>query len=91
MLSVTANIAPRLCAQIQDAWYLGNYEDAFRFRNILAPLHEAMFVETNPAPAKCAASLLGMCGADTRLPLAPLKVKSKARIEEAMRAAGLLN
>lgn len=90
-ISVTANIAPRLCAQIQDAWYLGNYEDAFRFRNILAPLHEAMFVETNPAPAKYAASLLGMCGADTRLPLAPLKVKSKARIEEAMRAAGLLN
>ena len=60
-------------------------------RDILAPLHESMFVETNPAPVKFAASLLGKSEPDVRLPLAPLKLKSKARIEEAMRAAGLLN
>ena len=58
---------------------------------MLSPLHDSMFVETNPAPVKFAASLLGKCAADVRLPLAPLKIKSKARIEEAMRAAGLLN
>ena len=90
-ISVTANVAPHLCAQLQDSWHLGTYEDAFRVRDILSPLHEAMFVETNPAPVKFAASLLGKCAPDTRLPLAPLKIKSKARIEEAMRAAGLLN
>ncbi len=91
VISVTANIAPRLCAQLQDSWHLGTYDDAFRLRDILSPVHEAMFVETNPAPAKFAASLLGKCLPDVRLPLAPLKIKSKARIEEAMRAAGLLN
>ncbi len=90
-ISVTANIAPRLCATLQDSWHLGTYEDAFRVRDILAPLHESMFVETNPAPVKFAASLLGKSEPDVRLPLAPLKLKSKARIEEAMRAAGLLN
>jgi 4-hydroxy-tetrahydrodipicolinate synthase len=90
-ISVTANAAPRLCAQLQDAWHLGTYEDAFRVRDVLSPLHEAMFVETNPAPVKFAVSLLGKCAPDVRLPLAPLKIKSKARIEEAMRSAGLLN
>lgn len=90
-ISVTANAAPRLCAQMQDSWHLGTYDEAFRVRDILSPLHEAMFVETNPAPVKFAASLLGKCLPDVRLPLAPLKIKSKARIEEAMRAAGLLN
>lgn len=90
-ISVTANVAPRLCAQLQDAWHLGTYEDAFRVRDVLSPLHEAMFVETNPTPVKFAASLLGKCAPDVRLPLAPLKIKSKARIEEAMRSAGLLN
>ncbi len=90
-ISVTANVAPRLCAQLQDSWRLGTYDDAFRLRDVLSPLHDSMFVETNPAPVKFAASLLGKCAADVRLPLAPLKIKSKARIEEAMRAAGLLN
>ena len=90
-ISVTSNIAPRLCAQMQDAWHLGAYEDVFRVRDILTPLHQAMFIETNPAPVKFGASLLGKCEADVRLPLAPLKLKSKARVEEAMRDAGLLN
>ena len=90
-ISVSANIAPALNAQMQDAWQLESYEDVFRIRDILAPLNDAMFVETNPAPVKFAASLLGKCAPEIRLPLAPLKIKSKARIEEAMRAAGLLN
>ena len=90
-ISVTANVAPRLCAQLQDSWHLGTYDEAFRLRDILSPLHEAMFVETNPGPAKFGVSLLGKCSPETRLPLAPISVKSKARIEEAMRAAGILN
>jgi 4-hydroxy-tetrahydrodipicolinate synthase len=90
-ISVTANIAPRLCAQLQDAWHLGAYDDVFRLRDILTPLHDAMFVETNPTPVKFAASLLGKCDPEVRLPMVPLSTKSKARIEEAMRGAGLLN
>jgi 4-hydroxy-tetrahydrodipicolinate synthase len=89
-ISVTANVAPRLCSQLQDAWHLGAYDDVFRVRDILTPLHEAMFLETNPAPVKFAASLLGKCAPDVRPPLSPLKVKTKARVEEAMRDAGLL-
>ena len=73
-ISVTANIAPRLCAQLHDSWHLGTYEDAFRLRDILSPLHDSMFVETNPVPVKFAASLLGKCEPDARLPLAPLKL-----------------
>ncbi|MEQ9447863.1 MAG: 4-hydroxy-tetrahydrodipicolinate synthase, partial [Rhodospirillaceae bacterium] len=90
-ISVTANIAPYMCAQLQDAWHLGTYEDVFRLRDILMPVHDAMFLETNPGPVKFAASLLGKCEPDTRLPLAPVAMKSKARIEEAMRGAGLLS
>jgi len=90
-ISVTANVAPRLCAQLQDAWHLGAYDDVFRLRDILTPLHDAMFVETNPTPVKFAASLLGKCDPEVRLPMVPLSMKSQARIEEAMRGAGLLN
>lgn len=89
-ISVTANIAPRLCAQLQDAWTLDSTEDVARIRDILHPLHDVLFCETSPAPVKYAAHLLGRCEPDTRPPLAPLGFKSKARIEEAMRGAGLL-
>lgn len=90
-ISVSANIAPALNAQMQDAWQLESYEDVFRIRDILCPLNDAMFVETNPAPVKFAAYMLGKCQPETRLPLAPLSVKSQARVEEALRAAGLLS
>ena len=90
-ISVTSNIAPKLCAQLQDAWHLGAYDDVFRLRDHLMPLHNAMFVETNPAPVKFAASLLGKCSSDTRLPITPLSENSKMRVEEAMRLVGLLD
>lgn len=90
-ISVTSNIAPRLCAQLQNAWMLDNTDDVARIRDILHPLHEALFCEPSPAPVKYAAHLLGRSTPDTRLPLAPLTTKSKARIEEAMHGAGLLS
>lgn len=90
-ISVTANIAPRLCAQMQDAWHLGAFDDVFRLRDILMPVHDAMFVETNPGPVKFGANLLGKCEPDTRLPIAPISMKSKGRVEEVMRGAGLLD
>jgi 4-hydroxy-tetrahydrodipicolinate synthase len=90
-ISVTSNVAPALCAQMQAAWQLESYDDVYRIRDILMPLNDAMFVETNPAPVKFAAYMLGKCQPETRLPLAPLSVKSQARVEEALRAAGLLS
>ena len=89
-ISVTANIAPRLCAQLQDAWTLDSTEDVYRIRDILHPLHEILFCESSPAPVKYGAHLLGKCEPDVRLPLAQVTLKNKARIEEAMRGAGLL-
>ena len=89
-ISVTSNIAPKLCAQLHDNWTLESTEDIARIRDILHPLHDVLFSEPSPAPTKYAAHLLGKCQADTRLPIGPLTMKSKARIEEVMRGAGLL-
>lgn len=90
-ISVASNIAPRLSAEMHDAWRNERYEDVWRIRDILHPLNEAMFCEPSPAPVKFAASLLGKCMPDTRLPMLPLSPKSMARVEEAMRNAGLLD
>lgn len=90
-ISVTSNIAPRLCAQLQNAWTLDSTEDVYRIRDILHPLHEILFCESNPSPVKYAAHLLGKCEPDVRLPLTQVSLKNKARIEEAMRGAGLLD
>jgi 4-hydroxy-tetrahydrodipicolinate synthase len=56
----------------------------------LMPLHDALFVESNPGPVKYAASKLGLCSADTRLPLAPLAPASRKRVEDALSAVGLV-
>jgi 4-hydroxy-tetrahydrodipicolinate synthase len=90
-ISVTANIAPRLCAEFQNACTKGDYGLARELQERLMPLHEVLFCETSPAPVKYAASLLGKCEETCRLPLAPLSETSKARIRAAMTKAGLLN
>jgi 4-hydroxy-tetrahydrodipicolinate synthase len=90
-VSVSSNVAPRLNAEMHDAWRNEQYDDVWRLRDILHPLNEALFCEPNPAPVKFACSLLGKCLPDTRLPMVPLSTKSMARIEEAMRNAGLLD
>ncbi len=86
-ISVTANIAPRLCAEMQTAWRNGDLARAIELQRRLLPLHDAMFAETNPAPAKFAGSLLGYGSAHCRLPLAPLSEPARQRMTEAM--AGL--
>jgi 4-hydroxy-tetrahydrodipicolinate synthase len=88
-ISVTSNIAPRLCAEMQRAWASGNLAEAFRINEILAPLHDALFAETSPAPVKYAASLLGLCAADVRLPLVPPSETTLALVKAALRRAGL--
>ncbi|WP_114393473.1 4-hydroxy-tetrahydrodipicolinate synthase [Oleisolibacter albus] len=90
-ISVTANVAPALCAQMQDAWSRGDLVEMARIRDLLMPLHHALFVETSPAPVKYAASLLGKCTADVRLPLVPCSEAARPQVRDAMVQAGLLS
>jgi 4-hydroxy-tetrahydrodipicolinate synthase len=90
-ISVSSNVAPRLCADMQTAWADGRVKDALAIQARLLPLHDAMFCETSPGPVKYAASLLGHGSAFCRLPMAPLAEASKARVRDALVGAGLLN
>ena len=90
-ISVTSNVAPRLCAEFQDACRNGDYAAALKLQDKLMPLHSALFIETNPAPAKYALSVLGKCAEAVRLPMVPLAEKSKAAVRAAMVHAGLIN
>ncbi|MFO1068636.1 MAG: 4-hydroxy-tetrahydrodipicolinate synthase [Geminicoccaceae bacterium] len=88
-ISVTANVAPGLCAQMQNAWQAGQPDEALAIHGRLMPLHKALFCETNPAPAKYALSRMGRCTADVRLPLVGLSEASKARVDAALAAVGI--
>lgn len=90
-ISVTANVAPRLCSQFQEATLAGDYAKALKLQDRLMPLHHALFVETSPGPVKYAASLLGLCEAEARLPMVPVGEVAKKTVREAMVHAGLLN
>jgi 4-hydroxy-tetrahydrodipicolinate synthase len=90
-ISVTANVAPRLCAEFQGACLKGDYATALKLQDKLMPLHTALFLETNPAPAKYALSLLGKCADTVRLPMVRLADKTKTAVREAMVHAGLIN
>lgn len=89
-ISVTANVAPALSAQFQQACLDGDYTMARTLHEKLAPLHKTMFMEPSPAPAKYALSVLGKCQPDVRLPLVPATTHAQAEIRMAMRHAGLL-
>lgn len=90
-ISVTANVAPALCANVQKAWQEGRAQDAIAIQDKLLPLHDTLFCESNPAPAKYAASLLGLAGETCRLPLAPLTEPSREKVRAALVDVGLLN
>lgn len=90
-ISVTANVAPALCANVQKAWQQGRAQDAIAIQDKLLPLHDTLFCESNPAPAKYAASLLGLAGETCRLPLAPLTEPSREKVRAALVDVGLLN
>ena len=92
-ISVTANIAPKLCSDFQRASKTENDEsklEAIRLDKILQPIHNSMFIESNPSPVKYAASLLNMCKANVRLPLVEVKDSSKKIISEALKVAKIL-
>ena len=90
-ISVTANVAPRLCAEFQEATLAGNYAKALEYQDRLMPLHEAIFIEPGLVGAKYGLSRLGLCSEEVRLPLSGLLDTTKARIDAAMRHAGLIN
>ena len=90
-ISVTANIAPALCAQMHAAWARGALRAAMEIQARLLPLHDAMFIESNPGPVKYAASLLGFGSNKVRLPMVPVSEATAQRVEAAMREAGLLH
>lgn len=89
-ISVTANVAPRLCAEFQAATLAGDYAKALDYQDRLMPLHEAIFLEPGLAGAKYGLSLLGRCSEEVRLPLVGLTDGTKARIKAAMEFAGII-
>ncbi|MDB6176610.1 4-hydroxy-tetrahydrodipicolinate synthase [Paracoccus sp. Z330] len=89
-ISVTANVAPRLCAQFQEATLRGDYAAALGFQDKLMPLHQAIFVEPGVAGAKYAMSRLGLCQERMRLPLTPLTDPTRRLIDAALEHAGLI-
>ncbi len=90
-ISVTANVAPKLCAEFQAATLRGDYKTALDYQDRLMPLHEAIFIEPGLAGAKYGLSQLGLCSDEVRLPLTDLLDTTKAKIDAAMRHAGILN
>lgn len=85
-ISVTANVAPFLCAALHRAWRHGRVGEAMAIQDRLLPLHDAMFCESSPVPAKYAAHFLGLCGPTVRLPLVPLSEAGAARVRAAVAA-----
>jgi 4-hydroxy-tetrahydrodipicolinate synthase len=90
-ISVTANVAPKLCAEFQEATLAGDYKTALEYQDRLMPLHEAIFLEPGVAGAKYGLSLLGMCSDEVRSPLTTLTDETKESIRAAMVHAGLIN
>ena len=90
-ISVTANVAPALCAQMQEATLAGDYPAALALNDRLMPLHKAIFTEPGLVGAKYGMSLLGLCSNEVRSPLTGLEDSTKAKMRDAMVHAGLLN
>ena len=89
-ISVTGNILPRLCSEMQHAWIDGNVEKAMKIQDMLMPAHSAMFCETSPGPVKFAAELLGLSTAEARLPITTIDDTSKNTVEIALKSIGVL-
>lgn len=89
-ISVSSNIAPGLCAKLHDAWAEKDWDEVARVRDILMPIHEAMFCESSPGPVKYAASLLGHGSDRGRLPVVGISDEAKAQVKAALEGAGLL-
>ena len=89
-ISVTANVATKLCSEFHKASLSKDNEAALSINKLLSPLHKALFIESNPSPVKYAASLLKLSPADVRLPLVQVTEKTKKEVEKALKFAKLL-
>ncbi len=90
-ISVTSNVAPRLCAEFQASCLKGDYAAALTIQDKLMPLHTALFIETSPSPIKYALSLIAKCAETVRLPMVPVGPKTREAVRDAMVHAGLIN
>ncbi len=90
-ISVTANVAPGLCSEFQQATLQGDYQKALQIQDRLLPLHSAIFIEPGLVGAKFGLSVLGRCSEEVRLPLTPLAESTKQKIIEAMKSAGIID
>jgi 4-hydroxy-tetrahydrodipicolinate synthase len=90
-ISVTANVAPKLCAEFQEACLAGDFRTALLYQDRLMPLHRALFLEPSPAPTKYALALLGHMAEDVRSPIVTVGTETRAEVQSALRHAGLLN
>ena len=89
-ISVTANIAPNLLSKMHNAWKQGDINTAQEINKKLMPLHDALFCETSPGPLKYAASLLGICSSDARLPIVEIEEDSKLKVKNALKQTGMI-
>jgi 4-hydroxy-tetrahydrodipicolinate synthase len=90
-ISVTSNVAPRLCSEFHVAWQKGDVATALKLHDKLMPLHTNLFIESNPSPVKYALSLLGKIDETLRLPMVPVSEPTRAAVRSAMVHAGLIN
>ena len=89
-ISVTGNILPRQCSEMQKAWAEGNIKKAMKLQELLMPVHAAMFCETSPGPVKYAAELLGLFSSEARLPITEIADDSKVAVKEALKQVGVI-
>ncbi|MBZ8131898.1 4-hydroxy-tetrahydrodipicolinate synthase [Afifella sp. IM 167] len=90
-ISVTANVAPKLCAEFQEACMAGDFAAALSYQDRLMPLHRALFLEPSPAPTKYALSILGKMSEEVRSPITTVGEETQREVKDALRHAGLLN
>jgi 4-hydroxy-tetrahydrodipicolinate synthase len=88
-ISVTANVAPKLCADLHNYWQKKDFRNFERVRDLLLPLHKNLFIETSPAPAKYCLARLGKCSEELRLPLVPVTAPTRQKLDDAMEFAGV--
>ena len=94
VISVTANIAPKLCSDMQKyskSKSDNELKEAERIDQILQPVHKSLFIESNPAPVKYAAKLLGLCDDEIRLPLVKIKKETQEKVKKALSSAKLIS
>ena len=89
-ISVTANIAPKLCSSLHNAWFKQDIKNAQQINLKLAKLHNALFIESSPGPVKYAASLIGLCKSETRLPLVEIDDNTKKSVSNCLKNLSLI-